>query len=173
MITTNSFESNSLKVTLLSNGFKKKKLADYSIPYVFTDHNFEPELIPFCDKSGTAGILLLRNQGRILAASYELKRLKASKSGALKPIICDFCYTLQAGARIALVTFNLNREKTRTVAYYCCADLACSLHVRGLTEILDFAKSQLREDISIDDRVLRLLKKSAAIFEANGSKELV
>ncbi len=57
-------------------------------------------------------------------------------------------------------------------SYFVCADIACSLHVRGLTEVLDFAKAQIREDISIDGRILRLVTKTSSIFETNGSREL-
>jgi hypothetical protein len=158
---------------LIEAGFKKKKLQEYFLPMIFNELEFEPELLPFCDKASTAGILIFVGTRQVRAVAFELKKLKAAKSGAMKPIVCDLCYTLQAGSRVALITFTLNREKTRSVSYYVCADLACSLHVRGLSNVLNFAKSQIREDITIDDRILRLVAKSSVIFDTNGSNLLI
>ena len=165
-----NFAEDELCVALIQSGFKKKKLREYSVPALFKAHDFAPELLPVCDKAGTTGVLILSTLDQVRAVSYELNKLKASKSGTLKPIICDFCYTLQSGTNIALISFSLNRDKTRTVSHFICGDLACSLHVRGLTNVLDIAKSQIREDITIEDRILRLISKSTKIFESNGSK---
>lgn len=157
---------------LINAGFKKRKLSELNLPSSFEGLDFDPEIIPLCDKAGTSGILLFEDGSERYAAVYTLKRLKPGKAGNLRPVVCDFCFTQRPGTKVALITFNLNREKTKTVAQYICADLACSMHVRGLTDALVIAKSQVSEDITIDDRIERLKRKTAAIFEHNGAVKL-
>ncbi len=159
----------SLASSLATSGFNKKKLKEYRVPSQFKEYWPEIDLAPLCDKAEVKGVLMFEATGQLQAVMYELKKIKPGLSGASKPIICDFCFTMQPRNQTALITFTLNREKTKTVAYYCCADLQCSLHVRGLTEAALRSKSQLREDISPEARVTRFIHKTQAIFSTNNS----
>jgi hypothetical protein len=165
MITPND----TLVEQLASHGFNKKKLKEYRVPAIFKDYWPEIELAPFCDKAESKGIILFEVAQQLYAAKYELKKIKPGLSGTSKPIICDFCFTVQPRNQTALITFDLNREKTKSVAYFCCADLQCSLHVRGLTDAALRSKSQLREDISPEARITRFIDKTQSIFSTNRS----
>lgn len=161
-----------LPALLTKYGFSKKKLADYRIPSDFFNDWCDIEFVPFCDKAQTKGILLFEESNILKVAKFELKKLKPGLGGVSKPIICDFCFTLQPRPQVSLITFELNREKTKTLAHYCCADLQCSLHVRGLTVAALRSKSQIKEDILPEARVARFTTKTRDIFSRNNSVEI-
>jgi hypothetical protein len=154
---------------LLQAGFKKKKLAELRIPDVYKEYWSEIELTSVCDKSQTRGIIIFFNASNTYAVKYELKKIKPNSKGISGSILCDFCYTLQPRSKTAVITFDLNREKTRSVSFYCCADLQCSLHVRGLTDASLVSKSQIREDIIPQKRIDRFVAKTTTIFTTNGA----
>lgn len=161
-----------IKKLLSAHGFSKKKLAEYAIAKQVQQYYDIAELVPFADKELTKGIILFEHSGTVQAAQFGRTKIKPGKSGVSRPIICDFCFTLQPRSNVSLITFPLDRTATRTVAYYACADLACSLHVRGVTDTLVRSKSQLREDISPADRIQRFANKTAKIFESNNAVTL-
>jgi FBP C-terminal treble-clef zinc-finger len=148
---------------LIAAGLSKQKVAKYAVQKLFIPYYAEVELLPLTDKAGTRGIIIFENNGN-KAAEFELRKTKAAKSGISKPVICDFCYTLRPMKKVAMITFYADRSKLRSTTFYICADIACSLHVRGHTDVLDYAKSQLREDVTVDDRIKRLHEKTNAIF---------
>jgi|GEM_PF-6594643 len=154
---------------LANNGFQKKKLKEFRLPVVFKDYWPEIEFAPFCDKAQTKGVLLFDDGNQLRAVKYELGKIKPNRDGISASILCDFCFTLRARNQTALITFDLNREKTKSVAHYCCADLQCSLHVRALTDAALRSKTQIREDITPEGRIDRFVAKTAKIFDTNGS----
>lgn len=162
-----------IKKVLAAHGFSKKKLAEYAIAKQAQPYYDIAELVPFADKELIKGILLFEHSGAVQAVQFVRSKIKPGKGGVSRPIICDFCFTLQPRSNISLITFPLDRTATRTVAYYVCADLVCSLHVRGVTDALVRSKSQLREDISPEDRIQRFADKTAKIFETNNAVTLV
>jgi len=165
-------QDSDIATLLIQHGFSKKKVKEYHTPTIFKDYWPEIELAPFCDKAETKGILLFETTLELRAVKFELGKIKSDPSGLSKQILCDFCFTLQPRAQTALITFDLNREKTKTLAFYCCADLQCSLHVRGLTDAALRSKSQIREDITPEDRIVRFSNKTTKIFAANLSTEI-
>jgi hypothetical protein len=113
------------------------------------------ELIGISDRSGNNGILLVSLSNKMHILPYELKiGITSSATGRLQSTICDFCRTWQYGDRSARISFH--KDKNSSVSFLCCADLKCSMHVRNKTEASHTSRAQLREDLSIEQRVERL-----------------
>jgi hypothetical protein len=69
--------------------------------------------------------------------------------------LCDLCHTGHAAADVALFTAaraGAAGRKGDTVGLYICADLACSLYIRGLREV----KLPQGETVSVEVRSARL-----------------
>jgi len=113
------------------------------------------ELLAVTDRNGNKGVLLIELDGLLHVLPYELKiGITSSTTGRSQSIICDFCRTWQAGTRAGSITFKKGR--TESVSYLCCADLRCSMHVRNKTQAAHTSRAQLREDLSVEERVDRL-----------------
>lgn len=110
------------------------------------------------DKSGREGVLLYGEE----VVPFTLHPRTAKSSGRVEAIICDICATWRRGTESATITFQAGER--RSVSHLVCADLDCSLHVRGLTDASVLSRSQLREDLTPDARVARLHKRLKAII---------
>jgi hypothetical protein len=114
------------------------------------------ELVAISDRTDNKGILLLEPDDELYIAQYELSRkIIDFKTGRRRAIICDFCYTWQPGSNAASITFSTTNSN-RKIRFICCGDLKCSEHVRSLTKSAMVSRSQLRENMTNEDRVLRL-----------------
>ena len=117
------------------------------------------ELLSITDRTNEKGILLLEPATDLYAVQYELsKKVIDFKSGRRRAIICDFCYTWQSGSNAASITFSTGNSK-RKVRFICCADLRCSMHVRTMTREAVMSRAQLHENMTNEDRILRLKDK--------------
>lgn len=110
------------------------------------------------DKSGREGVLLYGEE----VVPFTLHPRTAKSSGRVEAIICDICATWRRGTESATITFQAGDR--RSVSHLVCADLDCSLHVRGLTDASVLSRSQLREDLTPDARVARLHMRLKAII---------
>jgi hypothetical protein len=123
------------------------------------------EIIPIFDRSGTKGVLIVSINGLYSLVGFERKSgIVSATTGRPQTVICDFCKTWQSGTRSGSISFTVSRD--RTVTYLCCEDLACSLHVRNLTNASKTSRSQLREDLSVEQRVDRLRSRLMQLIEA-------
>lgn len=114
------------------------------------------ELLAISDRTEEKGVLLLQPNEELFIAQYELsRRIIDHATGRARAIICDFCYTWQPGSNAASITFTHAKTKHK-VSFLCCADLECSQHVRTVTKASLVSRSQIRENLSNDDRVARL-----------------
>lgn len=114
------------------------------------------ELLAITDRSGTKGVLLLAVADAFYILPYEMSAGITSKSGQAQPIVCDFCRTWQSGTCSGSIRLPKAGRSFDSYGYLCCADLLCSLHVRGLTSAARISRSQLREDLLPEQRVERL-----------------
>lgn len=121
------------------------------------------ELLAVSDRSGNRGVLLFDSGKSFYAASYELTRGLVSKNGGAQPVICDFCRTWQTGSRAGSVTLSKPERDSGSITFLCCADLACSKHIRNLTSAAKTSRSQLREDMTNEERVERLRTRIEAV----------
>lgn len=125
----------------------------------------ETELLPIADRSGNKGILLIEVASGLYFLPYELSRGIISKTGRAQPIICDLCRTWQTGSRSGSIIFPKDSRGAKAVGFLCCADLACSRHVRSKTTAAKTSRSQLREDLTDTQRVERLQNRLQEIVE--------
>lgn len=114
------------------------------------------DFLPIYDRSNNKGALILEISSEYYLLPFELKRgLASNLTGRAQPVICDLCKTWQSGTRAGSITFPIPGAQ-RSISYLCCADLRCSDHVRSKTSAAKTSRSQLREDISPEERIQRL-----------------
>lgn len=127
------------------------------VPEEISDWEYR-DFLAVLTKSKNEGVLLYEDS----TVPFALSKRKPSASGRVEAIICDLCATWQRGSNSAVITFT--KSDKSTASYLCCADLNCSLHVRGLTDAGLLARTQLREDILPERRIERLHSKIRAIL---------
>lgn len=127
------------------------------------------ELVAVTDRSGNKGILLMyAGPESVYLTSYELSQGITSSNGRAQPIICDFCRTWQTGSRSGSITLARPGRDTGAITFLCCADLLCSRHVRNLTSAAKTSRSQLREDMTNEQRIERLVRRTEEIAHVLG-----
>lgn len=140
-----------------------------------TDEDWdETELLSITDRSGNKGVLLLVPDEDIYILPYELTRGLASRqTGRAQPIICDFCRTWQAGSNVGSISFQTDKQSLNSVGFLCCADLACSKHVRTKTSVSITSRAQLRENLTNEQRIERLKNRLRQIVRDLGLEPVV
>jgi FBP C-terminal treble-clef zinc-finger len=122
-----------------------------------TEDWHEAELLSITDRTYNKGVLLLAPDEDFYIIPYELSRGLANRqTGRAQPIICDFCRTWRAGSGAGSISFRKDKQSLNSVGFLCCADLACSKHVRTKTSASITSRAQLREDLTNEQRVERL-----------------
>lgn len=122
------------------------------------------DVLSVSDRNCNNGVLLVSIKKGFYVIPYELKTgITSSATGRSQSIICDFCQTWQYGDKSASISFC--KDKASNVSYLCCADLRCSMHVRNKTEAAHTSRAQLREDLSIEQRIERLNIRLAYIID--------
>jgi hypothetical protein len=116
----------------------------------------ELEIVGITDRTGTKGVLLLEPDTGIFVLPYQLSGGSPDQTGRTQPIICDFCKTWQAGSNSGRITFHKSIRSNDSVTFLCCADLACSNHVRTKTKSSIRSRVHLRESLTNEQRVERL-----------------
>jgi len=117
----------------------------------------DTELFAIKDRNGNKGVLLVEIASGLYVFPYEFKRTNISSvTGRAEAVICDLCKTWQSGSNAGSISFIDAKKATSNVAYLCCADLACSKHVRTQTPAAKVSRAQLRENLDNDQRVERL-----------------
>lgn len=123
------------------------------------------ELFAVATKDGNAGILFIELGDQLYGTVYEISDIRDESTGRAKPIICDFCKTWQAGPRAGHVTFKTKRASSNAIGFLCCIDMQCSLHVRDMTDAAATSRSQLRENITTEQRIERLVRSLEALVD--------
>lgn len=121
------------------------------------------ELAALSTKSHQEGVLLLTLSGLRIVPFALTKKLTDKATGRTKPAICDLCFTYRRSGEIGVVTFP--RKDRSTIGILCCADLACSQNVRDMTSAAQYSRTQLREDLTVVDRIARLRARLMALTE--------
>lgn len=118
------------------------------------------ELLAISDRTGRQGVLIIQPGETPHIVAYELTQgVAARTTGRAQPIICDFCRTWQRGSNAASITLTPNYRTGASTTFLCCADLACSRHVRTLTSAAKMSRAQLREDLDDAGRTERLTRR--------------
>lgn len=137
-------------------GIKPRLIKELQFNQEVLEHVSHSELTALPTRSGNGGVLLFHRADSLNALPFTLiKKLVDKQTGRSKPIICDFCYTQQASGKGARITFPY-RDGSGSISYLCCLDLKCSDHVRDKTEESKESRKQLRENLTIEQRIERL-----------------
>lgn len=119
------------------------------------------DFIAVMNKAGSEGVLIAEPGERYVAV-FRLQKRTANFQGRTEAIICDFCATWQRGSNSAVISF---KKEKGSVSFLCCRDLLCSLHVREKTNEAKLSRTQLRETISVEDKIRRLRYRLGAILQ--------
>jgi len=154
--------------------FKAHAVSQRIKPRLQRDLRFNPESIEDWEsrdflvvwtRSAQEGVMVVPTAHDVRLVPFTMLRtITDSTTGRQKPIICDFCHTWQRGGNAARITFTRQSDgHNRT--FLCCADLLCSLHVRDKTAQSKLSRTQLYEDLSAAERVVRLNRKIAELVD--------
>jgi hypothetical protein len=94
-------------------------------------------------------------------------RLADSSAGRRRRNMCAVCLTTHPGDGVALMTARRagrSGQLGNSVGTYLCADLACSLYVRGLRSA--GAGARLQESLSVEDQAARMLARLHAFLDS-------
>lgn len=147
---------------LIEQAHIKRKLRSELRFVTSTDHIKDKdwqdlEFVCVSDRTGNKGVFIIELHDELYITPYELRSgLTNSQTGRSQALICDFCRTWQAGSNAGTITFTIPGVSLHTMTFLCCADLACSKHVRTKTKASILSRAQLREDLTDERRVERL-----------------
>ncbi len=131
------------------------------------------EIMPIFDKSKNHGVLVVDfDDNEQYLVPFDLYTMSTNVIGRTKPIICDFCRTWRPGSESSSISFPKDKQSLNTTTFLCCGDLKCSMNSRGKTEASIRSRTQIREDISIDDKILRLRNKITEVIKDLGLKAI-
>ncbi|MFS8099215.1 FBP domain-containing protein [Lentzea alba] len=90
---------------------------------------------------------------------------RATQSGRARKTMCSWCLTTHQGDGVSLMTARKSGKSGQlgnSVGVYVCADLACSLYLRGKKSA--GPGSRFKESITLDDQVERTVGNVAAFL---------
>lgn len=125
----------------------------------------ETEMLPVWNKSKNGGVIVIELADERYLVAFDATKPDTDVSGRSKSVICDLCYTWLSGGNGGFVTFYPNKNADRSVSLLCCTDLRCSDNVRTKTSVSFKSRTQLRENMTNDDRVQRLRQKLETFVE--------
>ncbi|WP_371498104.1 FBP domain-containing protein [Kitasatospora sp. NBC_00374] len=99
------------------------------------------------------GYLVTERDGGLVGVTLRVPSVRRSLA---KSNICSLCITTHAGAGVALLTARragVAGREGNTVGNYVCADLACSLYVRGLKK--SAVVSRPEESLTMEEQIDR------------------
>lgn len=163
VLTADQFEV-LLKDSTMKPRFKRDLKFRSSTERLDDEQWVQTELLPIWNKSKNGGVLLIEWSDDLYMIAFDASKSDADASGRSRSVICDLCYTWQGGRNGGFVTFYPKSE-AHSMAFLCCMDLRCSDHVRTKTPASLKSRAQLRENMTNDDRVLRLRQKLELLVE--------
>jgi hypothetical protein len=104
-----------------------------------------------------------RDRAYLVTAEHVGVALRVAQAGQLRSGMCSLCMTTHTGDGVALMTARKagkNGQQGNSVGAYICADLACSLHLRGKTDV-----KRIKESLTLDEQVDRTMAKLNAFLE--------
>jgi hypothetical protein len=130
------------------------------VPEEITDWQ-DRDFLTVTNRQGNEGVLIVPFSDTEVVP-FTIQSRVPNAAGRVEAIICDICATWQRGTHSAVITLSAGDK--RTVSFLCCGDLQCSLHVRDKTSAARLSRAQLREQITLEDRIERLKKRLASIL---------
>ncbi len=164
VISAESFEA-SLKVAPVKPRFKRDLKFRMSTEHMDSVAWSETELLAVWNKSKSGGILLLQPADDLYMVPFDATKTSADVNGRSKPVICDLCFTWRTSSSGGFVTFYPDKSGDNSLSLLCCLDLRCSDNVRTKTPAALKSRSQLRENMTNEDRTERLSQRLGAFIQ--------
>lgn len=133
------------------------KLVVQELYKAYEKYNDEYEINGFFIDRKHVGLLLMKHSNNHYVLKFTKSPLKPDMSGRTKPVICDLCFTRQAGSKVSNITF-VRESDSHTFTWLLCSDLMCSVHARGISEESKESVKILGENVSVEKRIIRLEK---------------
>ncbi|MDT7789881.1 MAG: hypothetical protein QOF58_8300 [Pseudonocardiales bacterium] len=108
------------------------------------------------------GYLVIELDGKLVGIALR----RASSSGRARKTMCSWCLTTHSGDGVSLMTARKAGESGQlgnSVGAYICADLACSLYLRGKKSA--GPGSRFKESITLDEQVGRMVAGVSAFLD--------
>jgi hypothetical protein len=108
--------------------------------------------------------LVAERDGHVIGVA--LRATPRAHRGFTQRSMCSLCLTVRTGGGVSLMTARRTGEAGRqgnSVGQYLCADLACSLYVRGAKESV--AGAEFEESLSQEDKIARTLANLDAFLD--------
>ncbi|MFG1942271.1 FBP domain-containing protein [Nonomuraea sp. NPDC048826] len=102
-------------------------------------------------KAPDRAYLVAERDGRPVGVAL---RLVTARHGHQRRSMCSLCLTTHTGSGVALVSARRRRGEADSVGAYICADLGCSLYVRGKRKP-EFGE-RLEESLTVDEQIDRM-----------------
>jgi hypothetical protein len=106
--------------------------------------------------------LVIELDGRLVGIALR----RASQAGHARKTMCAWCLTTHSGDGVSLMTARKagkSGQLGNSVGVYLCADLACSLYLRGKKSA--GPGSRFKESITLDEQVERMLSGIRAFLD--------
>ncbi len=159
---------------IAASGLKPKFVRELRPRFDLVSDWEDREFLPITNRSGNDGVLWVEHGGGVYVLPYSLSRGIIDKaSGRARPVICDLCYTQQLGTAAARISFAMPGRGGASRSLLCCANLDCNEHARGKTKASLRSKTQLRESISVGDRVLRLHRRLGELLDLLQAEKVI
>lgn len=135
---------------LAAHGVTRRLVRELKLNFDDYDWN-EHEFAVVYNRQKSAGVLIFDS----VPLEFTITKRKAGTSGRIEPIICDLCRTWRRGSESAMISF---KRGGGSVTHLCCATLDCSANVRMQTKAAILSKTQLREQVTPERRIERLVE---------------
>jgi hypothetical protein len=156
---------------IAASGLKAKYVRELRPKFALVEDWEDREFLPITDRSGNRGVLWVELDDQVYILPFSLSRGIIDKaSGRARPVICDLCVTQQPGTLAGRLTITMPSAPESSRGLLCCADLQCSLNVRGKTAASLRSKAQLREGLTPEDRVARLRRRLSDLVRSLGAQ---
>jgi hypothetical protein len=140
------------------SSFGKQKLKNFKLPDLEKVEWVNLSYLGWIHRSGHLGYIVYEYKNNL--TGVVLNVIKGNDDHKYK--MCSLCNTLHIGSGISLFSHKTKSRTYETHGDYFCANLDCSLYLRGLKKNWAI---QMREDLTIDEKLLRLEANLDKYFE--------
>ncbi|MFD7627899.1 FBP domain-containing protein [Streptomyces sp. NPDC059851] len=138
----------------------KGEAARLKLPPDFSELPWEDlDFLGWIDPGAPLRAHLVRPAGDGSAVGISLRVPGTNRTSALKSSVCQICLTGHAASGVSLLVAPLAGPRGRegnSVGFYICADLACSLYMRGRREP-KLRGRRYEETLTLEERVGRAM----------------
>lgn len=128
--------------------FSKKDVKKLKLPDFNTIEWKNIDYLGWVHPSGHLGFMVYELDSTLIGLV-----LDKTTPGTKNAKMCSLCLTIHNGRGVSIFSTQVKSKPNTKHGIYVCSDLQCSLYVRNKK---NFPANQMRETISMDDKILRL-----------------